>query len=93
MKIRTLDSMDDIEGAAGIEGSDREQHEPRRVTGRNVRETSEGGSNTVITFGVPMVFDKTVGKSDEITQRVSENRQNGRSETLVSVLLAVYYCV
>ena len=92
MKIRTLDSMEEIEGAAGIEGSDREQREPRGVVGRNIKETSEGETNTVFTFGVPMVVDKTVGKSDETAQTVSESRQNGRSETCVSIRRCFIVC-
>ena len=91
MKIRTLDSMEEIEGANGIEGSDREQREPRGVVGGNVREISEGGSNTAFTFGVPMVVDKTVGKAGETAQTVPEGRQNGRSEALVSFSYNYYH--
>ena len=92
MKIRTLDSMEEIDGANGIEGSDREQREPRGVMGRNVRETNEGGSNTAFTFGVPMVVDKLiVGKAGETAQTVPEGRQNGRSEALVSLGYYLYY--
>ena len=82
MKIRTLDSMEELDAAAanGIEGSDREQRyqDPSGVVGRNVSETSNGGNNTAVTFGVPMIVDKTAGKT------VPESRQqNGsRSETL-----------
>ena len=81
MKIRTLDSMEEIDAAAnGIEGSNREQRyqDPSGVMGRNVSETSDGGNNTAVTFGVPMIVDKTAGKT------VPESRQqNGsRSETL-----------
>lgn len=84
MKIRTLDSMEEIDTAAanGVEGGDREQRyqDPRGVVGRNVRETSEGGNNTAFTFAVPVIVDKTAGK---VGETVPESRQqNGRSETL-----------
>lgn len=87
MKIRTLDSMEEIDGANGLEGSEREQRDPRGIAGRNVREASEGESNTAFTFGVPMVVDKTGGRTahGESAQAAPEGRENGRSETLVSL--------
>ena len=84
MKIRTLDSMEEIDTAAnGIEGSDREQRyqDPSGVEGRNVSETSNGGNNTAVTFGVPVVVDKTVGKTGE-TVPESKQQNGSRSETL-----------
>ena len=92
VNIRTLDSMEEIDKAVGFEGSsDREQRyqEPRAFVGGNVGETSGGGNNTAFTFGVPIAsaVDKSTGITGETAQTLPEDKQNGRSETLVSLTI------
>ena len=91
MKIRTLDSMEEINSSperAGVEGGDGDgEGEPKGIImNRNFRETSEGGSNTAFTFGVPMGgVDKTVEEaSGRDTPPALDNKKNGGSEVPVS---------